>query len=113
MNGRGTGTTPYSNTALGATAALVKAGRCSLGGYHLFNTTAAVAYVQFFNAAAAADVTVGTTTPTFVLGLPASGGATRSLYRPSRFPLGMVIASTTTATGSTGATTVVQLDVGD
>ncbi len=108
------GTTPYSGTALTGTALLVKTGNCSLCGYHLFNTTSAAAYVQFFDAAAAANVTVGTTTPTFVLGLPASSGATRTVGKDGlKFTLGMVIASTTAATGATGAITVVQLDIGE
>jgi hypothetical protein len=69
------------------------------------NTTAAVAYVQIFNAAAAADITLGTTIPTWVVtsaasvpsaddGLPSDG---------IEFPLGMWAASTTLHSGSTGA----------
>jgi hypothetical protein len=105
------GAKAFSHTNLVATAVLVLTGPHSLTGYHLFNTTSAIAYVQVFDAAAAADVTVGATTPTFVLGLPASGGATRALAKPLKFTLGIVVAATTAATGSTGASCVVQLDL--
>ncbi len=104
---------PASSTALGATAVLIKSGFQSLGGYHLLNTTTAAAYVQVFDAAAAADVTVGTTTPTFVLGLPASGGAANSFAKPIKFTLGIVVASTTTATGASAATVCAAFFVGD
>jgi len=107
------GSAPYSNTALGATAALVHTKEVKLMGYHLFNTTAAAAYVQFFDAAAANDVVVGTTTPTFVIGLPASGGATRALARGIQFTRGIVVASTTAATGDSAATTVILLELSE
>jgi len=107
----------YSNTALGATAALVKAGSVELDWYHIFNTTTAECYVQFFDAAATTAVTVGTTTPTFVLGIPAEtasglgNGACCALSKPVKFTTGIVVASTTTATGDSAATTVMALGV--
>lgn len=116
---RGTGSKFVGNDALTSTAILLKTGPCSLCGYHIFNTTTAEAYVQFYNAAAAADVTVGTTVHDFVLGIPAEtaaglgSGACRSLFRPLQFTKGIVVASTTAAAGATGAITVVEFDVGD
>jgi hypothetical protein len=108
------GSTPFSNTALtGTNATLVQAGKCSLAGYHIFNTTAAAAYVQFFDAAAAADVTLNSTVPLFALGIPASEGACRALAKPIQFTKGMVVASTTTPTGATGAATCVELDLSE
>jgi hypothetical protein len=67
------------------------------------NTTAAVAYVQFFWAAAA-DVTLGTTVPNAVIIVPASGGVV--LPFNTGWQTGGTawsMASTTTATGSTNA----------
>ena len=67
------------------------------------NTTAAVAYLQIFNKRAA-DVTLGTTAPTYAFGVPASGHIT--IPMPEGLYLGgggMSVAGTTTRTGSTGA----------
>ena len=94
--------------SLGATAVLVHGGALILTAAHAINTTSADAYLQLFDAAAVADVTVGTTIPDWVVMsdfgtglvsqddmLPANGLSFRN---------GLVAASTTTATGSTGAT---------
>lgn len=53
----------------------VSATRVALNGYHIVNLTAALCYIQIFNALAA-NVTVGTTVPYVSIPLPASGGAT-------------------------------------
>ena len=118
---RGTGSAIYSNVALTDTAILVQTGKCSLTWYHIFNTTAAECYVHFYDAAAAADVTLGTPVPTFVRGIPAEAGAGLgagaccALPRPAQFTKGMVVGSLTTAgdTSHTGAITVVTFGVGD
>ena len=94
--------------SLGASAVLVHTGAIILTAAHAINTTGADAYLQLFDAAAAADVTVGTTIPDWVVmsdfgvglvsqsdGLPTNGLS---------FRLGLVAASTTTPTGSSGAT---------
>jgi hypothetical protein len=114
MSGRGSGADVYSNTALAGTAMLAKTGKCSLSGFHFFNTSStAAAYVQFFDAAAAASVTLATTTPKMSFGIPASGGATKSIPSRIQFTSGMVIAATTTATGSSSAAAVVVIEIGD
>jgi hypothetical protein len=69
----------------------------------LLNTTAAVAYLQIFNMTSDA-VTVGTTTPTLSIGIPANG----AIVVPCDDGIvlgntGLTIAGTTTRTGSTGA----------
>jgi len=63
-------------------------------------------WVQLFNANAAADVTLGTTVPTLAYQLVAGGtNASSNQYDIDyQFPLGIVIALTTTAGGSTGVT---------
>lgn len=89
--------------SVGATATAIKASAGQLYGYHLFNTTAAVAYVQIFNVASG-SVTVGTTAPTMSVGIPASGGVTVNWDKGIAFGTAISFACTTTRTGSTGAT---------
>lgn len=94
--------------SLAATATLVQGGPVTLTAIHAINTTAADAYIQIFDAAAIANVTVGTTVPDWVVmsdfgvglvsvsdGLPTHGLSFRN---------GLVAVSTTTPTGNTGAT---------
>lgn len=68
----------------------------------LLNTTAALAYFQVFDADSA-NVTVGTTTPTFVIGVAASGTVHCVFPKPIRFTTGFTIASTTARADATGA----------
>jgi len=89
---------------------LVRAGETLLFGYSILNATAAVAYVQLFDAATLGAVSLGTTVPTYVIGSVASGLSSRSLNKPLYFANGLVIFSTTTATGSTGAAQHVSLE---
>jgi hypothetical protein len=100
---------PFS-ASVGATKTAVKTGPCRVYGWQILNTTAAIAYVQVFNKALA-DVAVGTTTPDYVIPLPASGGA---VFGPSDIGIdhdtAMSIACTTTRTGSSGATCDVLID---
>lgn len=79
--------------------------RCWLAVAHVINTTAAIAHVQFFDVAAAASVTLGTTVPAYVLAVPASTSATQAFDELPQFDNGIAVASTTTATGSTAAIT--------
>ena len=98
---------------VGATAVRMVAGRVVLTAVRAINLTAADAYLQIFDAAAITDVVVGTTIPTWAVqsdasdpsvgdGLP-NGGLV--------FLLGIVVASTTTSTGSTGANQHVRLGI--
>jgi hypothetical protein len=103
------GSEPFVNAAV-TTVVLVKAGQCKITGYHLLNNTAAVAFLQVFDAAAAADVTLGTTVAVLSLGLPASGGAVSALGEMGyQFTKGIVVAGTTTATGSSTASISVNM----
>jgi len=69
------------------------------------NSNAAKAYVQLFDAAAA-DVTVGTTTPDYVIPVLAAGGTVDDyMGAPLRFKTAITYACTTTATGNTDPTT--------
>lgn len=82
---------------------LVQAGETLLYGYSILNATAAVAYLQLFNAASLSAVTLGTTVADYVIGNAASAVTARSLKKPLFFSAGLVMFSTTTATGNTGA----------
>lgn len=69
---------------------------------HISNGTAALAYLQVFDADAD-NVTVGTTAPTYAIGVPAGHTANFIFGVPIVHSTGFTVASTTTRTGSTGA----------
>lgn len=79
----------------------------------LLNATGDEAYLQFFDVGSTGDVIVGTTAPTFVIGLEAQKQIHRKLKKPIRFFNGMFVASTTTRDGSTGAIQEVTLTYND
>lgn len=96
---------PKLLVSLGATPTLVVARPARLGIVYCYNNTGAPAYIQLFDAASTASVTVGSTTPVLSLGIPtvlASGIGPAVIG--IAFKNGIVVASTTTATGNTGAT---------
>ena len=106
--GLGGGGDIVKSNSLGATATLIQKGPVCVTAVKAINTTGADAYIQLFDAAAAADVTVGTTVPDWVVlsdfgagltslgdGLPTDG---------LLFKLGVVAASCTTPTGNSAAT---------
>ena len=97
--------------SLGATTVLLAGHRTEVGWLSVVNTTAAAAYLQLFDAAATADVTLGTTLPTLSVQIAASGQTTLTNVS-TIFRKGIVVASTTTATGNTGATTHTFVGVG-
>lgn len=97
---------PYTNAALGA-AALVGAAWRRVHYANVQNANAAAVFIQFFNAATAGAVTLGTTVPIFWLAVP-SGGILDTGFlaiSPGAFPAGVVVAATTTPNGATVVTT--------
>ena len=101
-------------TNVGATAVLVETGPLHVTAVRAWQTgLAADAFVQLFDAASADDVTVGTTAPSWVVMTifgagPVSSGdglPTHGLL----FQRGLVIASTTTPTGSVANTQQVRI----
>jgi hypothetical protein len=84
------------------TAVTVKGAAGQIYGYHLYNTTAAVAYVQVFNTLVG-SVTLGTTPPVISIPLPASSGATIEIGNGLYFSTAIVVAATTTRTGAVTA----------
>ena len=99
-----------SQTSLTA-AATVSGVASKFGGYMFINLNATAAYIQVFNLATSGAVTLGTTTPTFVVPLPANStaangaGANLELTNGIAMSTGIQVAATTTPTGATTVTT--------
>ena len=95
------------------TVVLLIGQRTCLTGVRSLNTTAAAAYTQLFDVAAAASVTPGTTVPRWVVKSgstdPADGDGlpTHGLI----FENGIAVISTTTVTGATPATQHVRITI--
>ena len=83
-----------------ATATAIKASAGQVYGWYFYNPNASVAYVQFFNTAAA-SVTLGTTSPVYSLGIPATSGANVMLETGIAHSTAIAIGVTTTRAGST------------
>lgn len=72
-------------------------------GYFLYNNTASVLFVKFYNATAA-NTTVGTTTPTLTIPIPPNSGANVGFANPLLFSTALSAAATTgVADADTGA----------
>jgi hypothetical protein len=78
----------------------VKASAGTFGGYYVYNPNASVAYIQVFDLASA-SVTVGTTAPDLVFGIPASSAANLEITNGVNMANAITLVCTTTATGST------------
>jgi hypothetical protein len=93
------------------TVRTVKADGGVLTGWMIYNPNSSAAYVQLFDVAGGATVTLGTTVPDLVLGL----GATTTVHvldgTGISFQNGIKLACTTTATGSSAPSTGVELSV--
>lgn len=100
------GTTLYKNTDVDETEDQVKATGGQIYWLHAMNLTAAVLYLQVYNATAA-SVTVGTTTPDLTFPIPTQGdtngaGFTIAIPNGIAFSTAITIACTTTFDGSSG-----------
>lgn len=90
----------YSDAAWDGAATLVRAGRVMIGTVVCHNENAATRYLQLFNAAAVANVTLGTTEPT--VNIPITTDAMQEIeLNGTTFDLGLVIALTTATRGAT------------
>lgn len=83
-------------------AILVRSGRALVMTMKYVNEDASVRFLQVFDAATAASVTVGTTLPKWVF-VAGANGDDDEWTGDTVFDRGIVIAATTTATGSTAA----------
>lgn len=84
-------------------ATLVRSGPCFITGMKYINEDVAARFCQVFDAKAAAEVTVGTTQPDWILTAGANGGDDDYNGRGIVFHNGIVVAGTTTATGAGAA----------
>lgn len=76
-------------------------GAATFGGWHIYNPNNAITYIQIFDALTA-SVTLGSTTPNMVIVVPANGWEDWTPVPPGiAFSTGLVLAATTTASGST------------
>lgn len=96
---------PFS-ASVNATKQQVKGTAGNVYGWNIVNNTAAIAYCQVFNLASA-SVTVGSTTPDYVIAIPGNSttgaGNSVALDLGISHSTGITIACTTTRTGSTNA----------
>ncbi len=105
--------TPLILNALTATKTAVKTTPGVMGIMYCYNPNTSVAYIQIYNALLA-NVTVGSTTPTWSIAVAPSSiggfgfGGGSGLY----FSTAMSVAATTTATGSSAPSTAVDCNVG-
>ena len=106
MNSR----TLFAPTVTG-TVLLASKGTTYLCDVEIQNGTAAILYLQLFNAQSATDVTIGTNVPNKVIKVEASVARQVTFPTPAEFPLGLCYATTTTATGSIGAASVISFDL--
>jgi hypothetical protein len=99
----------YRDIALGATPMLVYAGMSSILWIDAHAATADQC-IQLFDAASAGDVSVGTTVAAYTFFIDNGIGRLISVPMPIPFALGIVVASTTTRTGSsTGGSTSIEI----
>jgi len=101
--------TPYSFGALSTTVQTVKSGAGTLESYYIYNPNTSVAYVQIFDISG--TVTLGTSTPTWSIGIPASSGANLSRLGLT-FANAIKIAATTTRAGNSAPSTGLDVNFG-
>ena len=92
-------------------AVAVDASAGQIGWYMIGNQNGAVCYLQVFNLAAA-SVSLGSTTPTYSLPIPAFGGANATVTSGLAFGTAISVAATTTRTGSTACTSGLDVNIG-
>jgi hypothetical protein len=88
----------------------VKASAGTLGGYYAYNPNASVAYIQVFDVASG-SVTLGSTAPDLVFGIPAGSAANLEFTNGVNMATAITLACTTTATGSTAPSTGLDLTI--
>lgn len=91
---------------------LVGAGPLGIANFFIYNNDTAAGFVQFFNAAAIGDVTLGTTVPDFVVGIAAASWAQGQMSLPLMFTKGIVIGFATTATGAGATSSTAEVNLG-
>lgn len=100
----------YSWNSIKATATSIKGSAGQVYGRYIYNNNSSVMYVQFFNTASG-SVTLGTTTPVYSIGIPATSGANVFIPQGIAHSTAITIAATTTATGSSNPTNNVDINI--
>lgn len=96
----------YSTMGWNGAATLVRGQPTSISSIMLHNEGAATRYIQMFDAAAVADVTLGTTAPSVSFVMTTDTNLSVTFEHPLDFGTGLVIAATTTARGATTGGTI-------
>ncbi len=91
---------PIRATGFQEDAVLVEAGRCNITVMRYINEDSSARFCQLFDAAKAADVSVGTTTPDWIFAAGVNGVDETHNDGGILFEKGLVVAATATATGS-------------
>jgi hypothetical protein len=86
-------------TALTSTAQAIKGSAGRLHGYYIYNPNTSAVFVQFYNTASG-SVTVGTTTPLFMITIPSSSAANLAIPGGVAFGTAISWAATSTAGGN-------------
>lgn len=92
----------YTATVTGTKAEVTDDPKSLIFSIHISNLEAATSYLQVFDLDAD-DVTVGSTAPTYSLGVPASSSVDLTFGKPIQHITGFTVASTTTRAGSSTA----------
>jgi hypothetical protein len=107
--------TPYFNVAITGSASgatQVRGVACNVEGYHLYNANASGAFLQFFDGPSGTAPVVGTTVPKWSVEMGPTGPALSPfMVTGIHFEGGLWIAATTTATGATGPTTAITVNL--
>jgi hypothetical protein len=111
--GTSNGWTAFLANAATNTKQLVKAAAGQVGLVQVWNPNTTVIYVQLFDAASLGAVTLGTTVPKLSVPIAPTANGGFAMSNPGiYFGTGIVMAVTTTATGSAAPTTAVDLNLG-
>lgn len=102
------GTSPYRNNALSATKVAAVTIPARIFYVHFYNPNSSGVFLQLFDLASG-SVTVGTTTPTRELFLPATGGIDGPLPMPWGFDTAVTIAATTLSGGSVAPSSAIHV----
>lgn len=105
------GLTVFYSSSLGNTVTAVKTTPARMHEYDFYNPNSTGVWVQLFNLAVA-SVTLGTTSPTRAIYIPATSGRDWSSPYSITWATAMAIACTTTAGGSTAPSSPIQAYVG-
>jgi hypothetical protein len=92
----------YNGYGMVANVTTVKASAGQVGGWYIHNPGTATAYLQVFNTTS--GVTLGTTSPTYIVAVPAGSAANLELTCGIAHSTGIQVACTSTATGNASPT---------